>query len=107
MFAHNLEQMTSAVMNAIGGKLSGKREARCEAKIHRALQKYWADKAAIVWTIDDVMDTCTGLTRAEAMNVLETVVDDHDAALGVNWQTIESTAMTLYGAQALGDEEED
>lgn len=49
-----------------------------------------------IWAPEDVQSACecwsTPLTTAEAESVLETVADNHDCNLGVNWEVLQITA---------------
>ena len=65
--------------------------------IQEVITACWADKIAIVWNDIDVLDSRPNLTQAQAMDVLYTVLHDHDATRGVNWDTIENCAVTLFG----------
>ena len=54
------------------------------------------DSIEISWHIDDVMEVRKGLSREQRRKVLEAVERNHDATIGVNWDTLEITADTLY-----------
>ena len=54
------------------------------------------DTIEISWHIDDVMEVRKGLSRPQRRKVLEAVKRNHDATIGVNWDTLEITADTLY-----------
>jgi hypothetical protein len=49
----------------------------------------------IEWCIDDVLYTAkeegVRLTRKQASEVLSSLLHDHDASIGVNWDTIRET----------------
>ena len=63
-------------------------------------------EVAIVWCIDDVKEQRPHLTDEQAMEVLKKVVDNHDAELGVSWQTLEIYADEMFPdpCQCLSDD---
>jgi len=69
--------------------------------IHTALSGYWADKVAIVWSKEDILEELPGLTEDEALFILKTVVNDHDATLGVNWNSFRNYALMKFGKRVL------
>ena len=54
---------------------------------------------SIEWHIDDVHERRPDLTDEQASHVLYKLCDpsEHDACLGVNWDTIDSMCDVLYG----------
>src|SRR5262245_5592335 len=75
----------------------------------RVLTAHWADRIAIVWSVEDVLSVRPGLSEQQAAEVLQEVLHNHDATRGVTWDTLEATADALfgYGAGASDDEDED
>jgi hypothetical protein len=53
-------------------------------------------KVAIIWCVGDVQSVRENLTDDEAMQVLEAAERDHDAGVGINWDTLESIADELF-----------
>lgn len=51
---------------------------------------------ALIWDIEDVQGVRPHLTDAQALEVLHQVEHHHDADHGVNWETLEGWADTLY-----------
>ena len=51
---------------------------------------------AIIWCIKDVQSVREDLTDEQAMKVLESVKNHHDANIGVSWEVIEIHADMLY-----------
>jgi hypothetical protein len=51
---------------------------------------------ALVWTVDDVLSVRPDLSGDQAWTVLQLVDDQHDASLGVTWETIEDAAQSLF-----------
>ena len=64
-----------------------------EAAIH-CLMTYWDDKAAFVWTVADIMDYAEEqgkqITENQAKQILDSLLDRHDASVGVNWDVIDA-----------------
>ena len=56
-----------------------------------------AGEIAIVWSVEDVLEIRPDLSREQAAEVLEQVSQDHDAGIGINWQTLEYVADELFG----------
>lgn len=61
------------------------------------------DTVSITWSVDDVLTECPRLTRQDARRVLLTVVADHDATIGVNWDVIRAAAQRLFPQHAQRD----
>jgi len=54
----------------------------------------------IVWSVEDVLNTCEWLTTKQALNVLHNLKENHDANIGINWNVIYYTAQSLYPEDA-------
>jgi hypothetical protein len=65
----------------------------CVTDALSALTGYWQDKIAHVWQVEDLLETaCQAgkpITCQAALELLKSVFDDHDSALGITWQTLE------------------
>ena len=96
MYNTNIEEMTTAILSSFD------KEACCNvlplnAKeiIQKALEQYWSDKVAIIWSIDDVFSKADEmeikLTDEEAEDILNELLDDHDCSRGITWDNIEET----------------
>jgi hypothetical protein len=56
-----------------------------------AMQWYWADKIALVWTAKDIMDCYPELERWQVEDeLLGMMFDEHDASIGMNWAVIDT-----------------
>jgi hypothetical protein len=59
----------------------------------RVLHRYWQDKIAPVWQVDDLLEaalnTGTPITKDDALEVLKDLFEGHDAELGITWMTLE------------------
>lgn len=51
------------------------------------------------WTIEDVKSLDEDLTDAECMEVLNAVSENHDAEVGINWDSIQYWIDDLKGAK--------
>ena len=61
-------------------------------KAEAILQRYWSDKAAIIWTTQDIHRAAnerkTVLTEAEAQTALTDLHRHHDKQLGLQWKDV-------------------
>jgi len=81
------------------------------AQVQKSLADYWADKIAVVWDIDDVKDTMAEWHEVEidaisdetALEVLQTVFEQHDCNFGINWGTIRVTALDMKRLDEIGN----
>lgn len=57
------------------------------------LHRYWEDKIAPVWQVDDLLETAlnagTPITKEDAIEILKDLFEGHDADLGITWTTLE------------------
>jgi hypothetical protein len=51
---------------------------------------------AILWSVDDVKEIREDLTDGEAFLVLEQCAHEHDASLGITWDTLRDVAAELF-----------
>ena len=59
---------------------------------------------AFIWSIEDVQEVRPDLTDEQAWQALQQVKSDHDATIGVTWDTLEWAAKDLFGdAPETGD----
>lgn len=65
--------------------------------VHRLLGN--AREIAVVWEIDDVLVLRPDLNDDQAWLVLQHAQRCHDAGVGLNWESIESAAESLYGPE--------
>jgi hypothetical protein len=63
-----------------------------KAKAERILKNYWRDKMALVWSVQDVHRAANerevALTNEEAMEVLQTLLNQHNKQYGIKWQDL-------------------
>jgi SpoVK/Ycf46/Vps4 family AAA+-type ATPase len=68
-------------------------------KIHEILQDDITEEIAIVWHIEDVQSIRSDLTDQQASEVLIHLKKNHDATVGINWDTIETVADILFPSE--------
>ena len=61
---------------------------------------------AIVWMVDDVLSMRPDLTEEQANEVLTEVERQHDASIGISWDTLDIIADSLYPEPEEEDEDE-
>jgi hypothetical protein len=96
MYDHRLRDMARDITEKLNGKKITDNDYDL---IHAILEKYWADKIAIVWGIKDVFviidrlneesKPIIQLTDEEAKEILDDVLENMDCEYGVTWETIE------------------
>lgn len=77
----------------IAGLLKALRPALSSSrKAEKILEKYWRDRQAIIWTIEQVHRVANErervLTNAEARKLLHEFVRHHNPQYGVKWQDL-------------------
>lgn len=91
MNEHEINHMA----NSIYAAMAQNPKARIFPKeIKRALKKYWQNKAAIIWSVDDILNFAKEMDYEDfcyedAIEVLDSVIKNHDAEYGLNWDIIE------------------
>lgn len=91
MYDHEIMAMTNALVHS--GVVPVDKQADAEA----VLRQHWAGKIAHVWCIDDVKGERPDLTEEQCKEVLEQVLHDVDAEVGITWAVIRDTAKEMYG----------
>jgi hypothetical protein len=66
-----------------------------EVDVHRLLAR--RDGIALIWSIEDVLELRPNLTLEQARKVLQKLERRHDAAYGINWDTLMFTADEMFG----------
>ena len=84
MYDYILEEMADAISK--------------ELRVHNAevlniLGRYWQDKIAHVWQVEDVFESARRagkpITREDAVEILHEVFDHLDSDLGITWMTLD------------------
>lgn len=60
-------------------------------------------KITITWSVEDVLEVQPDLTEEQAMEVLEIVGKNHDAEVGICWDTLEFWADSMFPRGDAGD----
>ena len=76
------------------------------ATFRAVLTASWQGSIAIVWCTDDVKHVRPDLTDTQCMEVLQRCSDEHDAMLGLSWDTIRIHAESLFPEPSRTDEED-
>jgi hypothetical protein len=84
MYEYILEEMADAIS----------KELRVDnAEVLSILGRYWQDRIAHVWQVDDVFESARRagkpITREDATEVLQEVFDHLDSDLGITWMTLD------------------
>ena len=68
------------------------RRLKLDAKARKSLERYWSDKMALVWIVEDVHkaanERAVALTNLEAIEVLQTLLHHHNPQLGIRWEDL-------------------
>jgi len=63
-----------------------------KARAYQILTKYWRNKMALVWEVEDVHRAANelelALTNQDAIDVLQTLLELHNAQYGIKWADI-------------------
>jgi hypothetical protein len=90
MYRHHIQGMTKEVVAAIGMS----KDCKKIEKVERVLEGYWANRIAIVWGVEDIVDRAKDLgkriSKSKALEILNKVHHNHDATLGINWDVIDT-----------------
>ena len=62
--------------------------------IHSILEKRC--QIAIIWSAEDVQEVRPDLDEEQAMQVLESCKENHDANYGINWEVLRSAADSSF-----------
>ena len=79
---HNITEMIRALRPVLKDK----------AKAEAILRRYWTNRMAIVWKAGDVHRAANerglAVSRKEAHQILQQLLDKHDAQYGISWETL-------------------
>lgn len=62
----------------------------------KAKREKLPDTISIIWSIADVQEVRPKLSKTKCREILQEVLRQHNAELGVTWETIESVADELF-----------
>ena len=85
MYDHMIEEMADAIA----------KELHLEPNaILPSLHRFWQDKIAHVWQVEDISETAyrlgKAITREDAIGLLQDVFHHHDSSLGITWDSLEA-----------------
>ena len=66
------------------------------SNIREIVQDNITEEIAVIWNIEDIQSIRPDLTDKQASDVLENLKENHDANIGINWESIEITADNLF-----------
>ena len=82
MHDHHIEDM----VQRLGPVLKDKSKAKV------ILKRYWRTRMALVWMVEDVHRAANerevALTNQEAIDVLQTLLNQHNSQYGIRWEDI-------------------
>lgn len=94
MHPHQIAEMLKTLRPAL----------KSRKKAQQLLEKHWRNQIAIVWNIDDVhraANECeTVLANGEAREILQELLENHDAQHGINWETLASQLKYKAGEES-------
>jgi len=97
MYQHHLDDMADVIANKLSIVffdlgLDKDEISDLRKHIQAALGEYWADKMALVWCVNDVLEQADelgiALSDKEAKSILDDILDHHDCEMGVSWLTL-------------------
>lgn len=80
---YHIQAMTEVVFESLHNQKPNKKI------IEQALQEYWQDKIASVWTVEDILTIDPTLTKDECTEVLYNIYENFNAELGITWDTLQ------------------
>jgi len=103
MYPHQLKGMVDQLVR--DKIIPNEQEIRLSAR--ESLGKYWSNKIAISWHVDDVIDGCghnhPDITEEDARNILAEVHHKMTYEEGVSWDTVQShTNLYMSGKNEQG-----
>ena len=84
MYDHFLEEMAAAIAKELHLDNND---------VLSILNRYWQDKIAHVWQVEDVLESARRaekpITRANAQTILQQIFDHLDSDMGITWTTLD------------------
>lgn len=89
MYEHHIQNMAASIVEA-GLAIDGQ-------QVEFVLSQYWADKVAVVWSVDDVHsvqddfdenEQTSSLSEEQAISILQKALAHHDAEQGITWEEL-------------------
>lgn len=85
MYDHMIEEMADAIA----------KELHLEPNaILPSLHRFWQDKIAHVWQVEDIYESARrigkAVTREDAIGLLQDVFHHHDSSLGITWDSLDA-----------------
>ena len=112
MNEHHLTEMAEAAANRVMPRFSDdpdwdKLRVQLSSEIKQGLLRCWEDKIALTWSINDVRTAVAErgrkITKEQARGVLNLTQENHEASLGVNWDTLRMWADAILDEEGEPD----
>ena len=88
MYTHEREEVTKLICKELG-----KKDKKTQEKIMSGINKFFENRVSMSWDISDVMHVAEErgyeVSDEDAHFILGLLVSEHDANIGINWDTIE------------------
>lgn len=85
MYRHEIEKIANAVVS--GTELTDVKS------VEKIIENCFQSKIAVVWSIEDVFSRAEyrdiELTEEQALSILDRLLHNHDANLGISWDVID------------------
>jgi hypothetical protein len=110
-----IEEMAEKIGKAVCDNAGGQ-EHEWVAFVREELREYWDDKIAVVWAASDVIDyyesireedSLLDMTDERACEILDSLLENHDANHGVSWDQIDSEVRSWMYDNRPGEGDED
>lgn len=97
MYEHHIDEMVESVMESFGYMPPVNEDEKAvqdeeRAKIKKGIEACWVDKIAVSWSVEDILtyaeEAGHSLTKDEAYDILNGLLENHDAGIGINWNVI-------------------
>ena len=103
MHSHQINDMAKVATEAVGNFMASNGYKSIEKLIKAALEKYWKDRMAVTWTVEDVIQRAKDIGKGKihkslAREILAEIHHNHDCSIGINWTTIDDAIIDLVGA---------
>ena len=100
MYQHHIREMAQAIIANAEDRCIAQKDSRepvwkiTEQQIIEALDKYWDNKIADVWTIEDVQEWAETqrklkISKRKAKEILKEIHNKIDAEFGIQWGVID------------------
>ena len=104
MLDHEIVNLTNKIMGVlrehesqITYTSSKDQDELMQTLVKDGIELFFKNQIAVIWTVEDVQTVAKGegivMTDDEANEVLDIMLGDHDACVGINWESIRYTVL--------------